>query len=141
MKSIAQQHRQGFDPVCFDGGFVPANARNALKAHSKARTVAFRPVQPLEGDFQHQHGLGSIRDFAHRAEAIDGIRAHELVELGKLGVDEAEIGFADRSQPLAIPAGEDAGEIVEIAYPLKSSHILKLDNMNAGRSVARKVIL
>ena len=43
-----------------------------------------------------------MRDFAHRPEAVDGVAAHEAVDLDELLVGEAEIRLADRHQLLAV---------------------------------------
>ena len=37
-------------------------------------------------------------DLAHRAETLDGVVAHQFVELPQLLVGEAEIGLADRHE-------------------------------------------
>ena len=44
----------------------------------------------------------SCDDLAHRAEAVDGVAAHEAVDLHQLLVGEAEIGLADRHQLVAV---------------------------------------
>ena len=48
--------------------------------------------------------LGLVRHLAHRAEAVDGVAAHEAVDLDQLLVGEAEIGLADRHQLVAVVA-------------------------------------
>ena len=45
-----------------------------------------------------------VHHLAHRAEALDGVAAHEAVDLHQLLVGEAEIGLADRHQLVAVVA-------------------------------------
>ena len=61
--------------------------------------MAGRAVEPLEGDFEHEAFVLSMRDFAHGAKPIQGVIADIAVEFDKFGVGEAEIGFADRNEP------------------------------------------
>ena len=60
--------------------------------------------QPLEGDFQHQALVRLVHDMADRAELFGGVAADEAVDLQQFLVGEAEIGFADRHQLLAVLA-------------------------------------
>ena len=45
--------------------------------------------------------MGLVHDLAHRAEALDGVAAHEAVDLDQLFVGKAEIGFAHRHKLIA----------------------------------------
>ena len=55
-----------------------------------------RALQALERDLEHQPPIRFVRHFAHRAEPLGGVVAHEAVDLLQLLVGEAEIGLADR---------------------------------------------
>ena len=61
-----------------------------------------RALQAFEGDLEHQALVRLVRHLAHRAEALDGVAAHEAVDLLQLLVGEAEIGLADRHQLVAV---------------------------------------
>ncbi len=63
-----------------------------------------RALQPLEGDFQHQALVRLVHDMADGAEFLRGVAADEAVDLQQLLVGEAEIGFSDRHQLLAVIA-------------------------------------
>ena len=61
-------------------------------------------VDALEGDLQHEAEgrLGAHR--ADRAEAVRRVVAHEAVEHVEFGIGEAEIGFSDGHQHVALRA-------------------------------------
>ena len=99
-------HRlQRFQAVGLGHRLVPADPRDAGKAHRHPRLVPGGPVHPLERDLDHQLG----RDRAHGAEAFGGVVADEAVEFAQLLVGKAEIGLADRHQVGARPQAE--GEV------------------------------
>ncbi len=82
--------------------------------------MACRAVDALEGDFQHEAKILFGAHGTHRPEALDRVVAHELVEDFELRIGEAEIGFSDRHELVALgrlcPDAE--GEVGIIARPL-----------------------
>ena len=99
-----QHPLQRLEPVGLARRLVPAQPADARKAHREPGLVPGRALQPFERDLQHQALVGLVHDLAHRAEAVDGVAAHEAVDLDQLLVGEAEIGLADRHQLVAVLA-------------------------------------
>src|SRR5712691_195590 len=99
---LLQDMLKRFQPVGLARRLVPAQPIDAGKAHGEPRLVPGRALQALEGDLEHQPLVGLMHDLAHRTEAVDGIAAHEAVDLDELLIGKAEIGFADRNQHGAV---------------------------------------
>ena len=57
--------------------------------------------RPSNATSNTRPSVALVHNFAHRAEAVDGVAADEAVDLGEFGVGEAEIGLADRHQLVA----------------------------------------
>src|SRR5690606_16610136 len=100
--------------------FVAADARYAWKAHREPRLVTLRRMDRIEGDFEHEQFL----DLAHRAEAIQRVVAHELVEPFQLLVGEARISLAHRQQLARVgPASEGIIRIEARTAPVAALRI------------------
>ncbi len=87
--------QQGFErlqPIGIARPFVEAQPADAGKAHGDAGFMPGRALQAPERHFENKAAVVIVHDFAHRPEAVDSVGADEAVDLGKLGVGEAEIG-------------------------------------------------
>src|SRR6266404_9696899 len=103
-RHVLQHPLQRLQPVGLAWWLVPAQPADARKPHRDAGFMPRRALQPLEGDFQHQALVRPMHDVADRAELFGGVAADETVDLQQFLVGEAEIGFADRHQLLAVLA-------------------------------------
>src|SRR5260221_1175474 len=120
-----QQPLERAEPVGLLGRLVPADAADAGKAHRQPGAVPARAMHGIERDLEHQPGL----DLAHRAEAVDRVVAHPLVELTELGVGKAEIRLAHRDQLPLAPAAESIvrviGRALAVASPSVHQHAVE----------------
>src|SRR4029077_4417885 len=101
---LRQRRDQCLDTIGLGRWLVPADAIDPGKAHGDAGSMPRRALQALECDFEHEPGMRLMPDLANGTETVDGVVAHEAVELFQLLVGEAEIGFADRHQLLPLLA-------------------------------------
>src|SRR5579883_3525957 len=102
-------------PIGFARRLVPAQAVDPREAHGKARSMTARALQPFEGYFQDQAGVGLVRNLAHRAKTINGVAPDVAIDRDQLLIREAEIGLADRHQNVArIGSGPDPERVVGI---------------------------
>ncbi len=74
--------------------FIPADATDPRKPQRYAAFVSARHLNPIERHLQHQRRL----HLSHWAKCLDGIVAHEVIELLQLLIREAGIGLADGHQ-------------------------------------------
>src|SRR5262249_10430848 len=108
-RSLHDHPHQRFQPVCFFGRLVPADAMDAGKAHGDARFVTGRAMHGIEGHLEHELGL----DLTDRAKRLHSMVAHEGVEPSELLVGETEIRLAHRHElRLAILAVPPSAERV-----------------------------
>jgi len=100
-----EQRLQRLQPVRIARVLIPAQPADAREAHRHAGFVSGRTLEAFERHLEHEAVVACMRDFPHRTEAVDGVGAHEFVDLGEFRIREAEIGFADRNQLVACRTG------------------------------------
>src|SRR5689334_16293302 len=106
--TVASYHaEQGFQPVGLGGRLVPADAMDARETHRNAGFVPARGLDGIESDLEDE----CRTDRADGPELLNGVVAHEAVELQHLLVGEAGIGLAHRHElVLAVVAAAPGAE-------------------------------
>ncbi|PAV93018.1 hypothetical protein WR25_02291 [Diploscapter pachys] len=118
--ALRHQPPQRFDPIRLCRGLVGADACDAREAHRDAGLVPGGGVDRIERDLQHQRLL----HFAHWAEALHRMAAHEAVEHPQFLVGDPRIGLADRQQ-LALfgPAAEGIVAVIGRSPPVAALRV------------------